>query len=117
MDMKHAVVDLGHVHTSAKLWRRVPAKLPYDSCIIVATWEEPRWYALRLKPDRTTLAELWKELERRHGLEMHMFELIFNGKRLPYSADKTLRDVGITIDDRTGSSTYDILLNVPHIIS
>lgn len=112
------VVDLHRVKDSVQRWCREPARLPYDGCVIVATWEEHRWYALHFDDvETTTLATLWAEIAARYGMAENVFELIFNGVRLPNTEGKTLGDVGIEIDRDTGSCTADILLSVPHIMS
>lgn len=112
------VIDLHRIHASTVRWKREPASLPYDGCIIVATWEEHRWYALRFDDlDATPVSVLWSQVAQRHGMSESLFELIFNGARLPNTHNKTLRDVGIHIDCDTGSCTADILLSVPHIVS
>lgn len=111
-----SVIDLARIHDSARLWSR-PKGLAYDGHIIVSSWEELVWYAIPADTNSMTLAQLWKELEKQYGMPMHLFELIFNGRRLPNRADLKLCDVGIRIDERTGSCRSDILLSVPHIIS
>lgn len=104
------------VRAGAQRWRK-PAGLPYDGSIIVQTWDARVWYAIRVDPKVTTLAHLWHMLEERHGVARHLFELIHEGTRLTYSHRLTLSDVGITINERTGTCKNDILLSVPHIVS
>lgn len=104
------------VRAGARRWRK-PAGLPYDGSIIVQTWDARVWYAIKVDPKVTTLAHLWQMLEERHGVARHLFELIHEGARLKYSHRLTLSDVGITIDERTGTCKNDILLSVPHIVS
>lgn len=116
LPVKRSLVNMKQVHSSAVNWKR-PSGLPYDNCIIVATWEERVWYAIRANPGVTTLGCFWRELQRRHGMEMHLFELIFNGKRLQNRHDILLEDVGIVIDDKTGTCCSDMLLSVPHMVS
>lgn len=112
---QRCVMDLRRVHASVARWRR-PLGLPCDGCIIVETWEERTWYAIDLDPERDSMATLWLKLQERHGMDMSLFELIFQGKRLEYS-QRTLKDAGIIIDKRTGTCSSDILLSVPHIVS
>ena len=116
MVLPSEVLDLDSVHRSEKIWRK-PSGLRYDSMVIVTTWEERLWYAIDVDCETTTLRELWQILEKRHSMSMELFELISNGKRLENTYKKTLRDVGIYVDPRTGSCRYDILLSVPHIVS
>lgn len=104
------------VHHSFQLWKR-PSGLPYDGRIIVQTWEERKWYAMDLDCNTTSLAVLWSIVQEKHDLSMNLFELICNGVRLENTDTKTLRDVGIIVDRKTGTYANDILLTVPHIAS
>lgn len=104
------------VRARGRLWRR-PAGLPYDGAVIVKTWEPRVWYAIRVDPDVTTVAGFWGLVEQRHGVARHLFELICAGERLVDTDALTLSDVGIRIDERSGTCRSDVLLSVPHIIS
>lgn len=109
-------ISMAHMYHSEARWCRPPG-LPYDGKIIVHTWEEHTWYAFEVDCATTTLAVLWNLVQERHGLAMHLFELICSGDRLENTEDKTLEDAGIAIDRRTGTCRNDILLSVPHIVS
>lgn len=112
------MIDLAQLHSSAGTWaRRMQASPPSAGRLIVVTWDDHTWYSIQADAHTMTLAQLWKEIEFRHRMPMHLFELIFKGRRLPNSPDLKLCDVGIRIDKNTGSCSSDILLSVPHIIS
>lgn len=110
------VVDVKAMKKSSTRWVR-PFGLPYDGMVIVHTWEERVWYAIEADCSKMTLARLWSLVQERHGIAANLFQLICNGKRLENRDDQTLKDVGVWIDRRTGSSSADILLSVPHLAS
>lgn len=109
-------VSVSAMEESVRRWHR-PKGLPYDRSIIVQTWEPKLWYAIRVDPTKTTLARLWELLEEKHGMAKHLFELIYEGTRLPCTHKLTLNDVGIIVNERTGTCRSDILLSVPHVVS
>lgn len=111
-----ATLSVSSVLGGGQKWRRVMG-LQWEECIIVQTWNEKVWYGLRMDPETSTLAELWCMLEDRVGMRRELFELIWDGKRLGWSEHITLSQVGIHIDQRTGTCKKDILLSVPHIVS
>lgn len=108
-------VDVRAVREGAQRWRR-PVGLSFEGCVIVQTWEPRLWYAIPVREVRT-VAGLWREVARRHGMSAELFELIYEGRRLPMVHGVRLEEVGIAIDARTGTNRADVLLSVPHIVS
>lgn len=114
------VINLAHLYASAQEYARRVAESPQTAKIgrlIVLTWDDRIWYSVKVDIQTTSLAQLWKIIETRHGMPMHLFELIFKGRRLPNSDSLNLHHVGIHFDKTTGSCSSDILLSVPHIVS
>lgn len=111
-----SVLDLRLAESKAKLWKR-PTGLRCDSMVIVHTWDDRVWYAIDEDCETTTLRRMFIILEERHGVARDQFELISDGRRLKNTNSKTLRDVGIFVDERTGTCVRDILLSVPHLVS
>lgn len=113
------LINLAQVHASAHEYLSPMGGTVSHATgrLIVLTVDDQVWYAINVDGQTTTLAQLWKEIERKHNLSMHLFELIFKGRRLPYSSRLKLGDVGIHIDKRSGSCSSDILLSVPHLAS
>lgn len=120
MQPSRVVVNLAHLYTTAQAYARRAAESSQTAKIgrlIVLTWDDRIWYSVKVDIRTTTLAQLWKVIESRHGMPMHLFELIFKGRRLPNSESLNLHHVGIHFDKITGSCSSDILLSVPHIVS
>jgi hypothetical protein len=107
---------LGDVRESYAGWRRPVGCSPVDGCVVVVTWHESVWYAVRVDPRVATLAGLRAELARRTGLPPQSMDLIMDRRRL-CGEGETLEELGVFIDASTGSHKYDVLLSVPHLVS
>lgn len=108
------VVDFGEMKTGYGAWRRQVGCAPPDGKVVVVTWNESVWYALRCDPDTQTLRQLRGELARRIGCSS--FELIHDQQRL-CDDDATLASLGVRMDRKSGSTKHDILLSIPHLVS
>lgn len=104
----------GDVRESHSHWQRPPGV--HDGCVMVVTWEDRVWYALRVQPEVTTLAAFRKVLAGRAGVDPEEMDLIMNRRRLK-GEESTLEELGIVIDESTGTHKFDILLSVPHLVS
>lgn len=110
------IKSIGGLDASYQNWVW-PSVLPKaHGCVVVVTWKEDTWYALRLDPKVATLDHLRLEVAVRSGLKAGSFELIMNRTRLN-RGKATLAELGIHIDPSTGSHSHDILMSVPHLVS